>query len=370
MDAERERIARTPGPGHQLLQGVAGSGKTLCLVARQRHLRGQHPDWRILLLCFNGSLAAWLRQEIGPDPDTDVQTFHGWAHAKLTAGGVAVPDPPGRGALWDRYWTKDVAQLLLAAYEDGRIPSETSQAVLVDEGQDFAGDWYRALLHELDHATGSLLIAVDPAQDIYDRRVRWADIGIRLAGRPGVLRANLRNTRPIVSAAYEIIRGLRGSPETSGPLLGSLAPEPAAGGGPAPEVRRCASFAQSRGHALSWIRDRLARGVPPGDILVLGLSRLDVATVNAWLNSKHIAARMPAETDTAEGVRVSTIHRAKGLEAQSVLLLDAHQLQSREDPEARRLLYIAMTRARRDLCVSYFRPTPLMQELERVCARG
>jgi hypothetical protein len=81
--------------------------------------------------------------------------------------------------------------------------------------------------------------------------------------------------------------------------------------------------------------------------------------VDAWL---------AGVTPDADGVRVSTIHAAKGLEADGVLLLDAHHLQTRADAEARRLLYIAMTRARHDLAVSYFRDVPLMAELTAACA--
>ena len=91
-------------------------------------------------------------------------------------------------------------------------------------------------------------------------------------------------------------------------------------------------------------------------------------TVNAWLNSKGVDAWLPAVTPDADGVRVSTIHAAKGLEADGVLLLDAHHLQTRADAEARRLLYIAMTRARHDLAISYFRDVPLMAELTAACA--
>jgi len=53
-----------------------------------------------------------------------------------------------------------------------------------------------------------------------------------------------------------------------------------------------------------------------------------------------------------------------------VLLTSAHQLQQREEAEARRLLYIAMTRARKELCVTYDQDSALMAELEGCLARA
>ena len=61
MDREQERLARTLGEGHRLLRGVAGSGKTIVLVCRVRYLRARHPDWRVLVLCFNRVLADAFR---------------------------------------------------------------------------------------------------------------------------------------------------------------------------------------------------------------------------------------------------------------------------------------------------------------------
>ena len=357
--------------GHELVRGVAGSGKTVALVDRARDLRERHPDWRILVLCFNQSLAAFLRGTIPPDPSVEILTFHAWALGQLDTGGVAVHKPPGRGQQWDQYWTQEVAQLLLRAFEEGRIRPGAYQAILVDEGQDFADDWYRALLRALDPTANSLCIALDPSQNIFKRAVDWRAIGVEIAGRSRVLRVNHRNTEPILSAAYRMIRGIdeaeQASPEARDEYL---TPDRAPRGGPAPELRRCASFDASRGHALAWIRDRLARGVPAEHMLVLGPDRLDMLTFNAWLNSKSVAAWLPAEKERGEGVRVSTIHSSKGLDADSVLLLDVHLLQAREDAEARRLLYIAMTRARQELCISCFRDFPLMAELERACALG
>ena len=358
-----ERMARSIGAGHVLLRGVAGSGKTMTLCARARHLRQRHPDWRMLVLCFNISLAYRLRQLLSPGAAAEIATFHDWAQSRIEASGLPIPAPPGRGTQWDHYWTHDMARLLLRAFDEALIPAGEYQAILVDEGQDFAPDWYRALGHALDPGVDHLVVSFDPAQNIYRRELPWAEVGLEPEDHSFRLDGNRRNTPAIARAARRLLDPI------DGPVGGEAeAAGVARSDGPLPEVRRCATFGDSREHALGWVRACLARGTPARGILVLGLGRLDMITVNAWLNSKGVGAWLPAEAPDGAGVRVSTIHGAKGLEADAVLLLDAHHLQTREDGEARRLLYIAMTRARRDLGVSYFRDTPLMAELERACA--
>jgi superfamily I DNA/RNA helicase len=358
---EHERIAHSIEPGRALLLGVAGSGKTLAICARARLLRDRHPAWRILVLCFNASLATVLRRALPDDPSLEVATFHDWAQAQLEASGVVIPPPPGRGTQWDRYWTQDMARLLLSALRERLIAAAAYQAILIDEGQDFAADWFRALVQTLDPATGELLVALDPAQNIYGREVAWDELELEGPARTRRLEVNHRNCAAIAAAACRVLQPLDGNGARP-------APSPGERDGAAPEVHRCVTFESSRADALAWIRERRMRGVPARDLLVLGLSRLDMITVNAWLNSKGVAAWLPATTPDADGVRVSTIHAAKGLEAEGVLLLDAHHLQTRADAEARRLLYIAMTRARSDLAISYFRDTALMAELTAACS--
>lgn len=66
LDREQELTARAIGDGHRILFGVAGSGKTAVLLSRLRLLHYLEPDRRILLLCYNRSLAAHLSHLLGP----------------------------------------------------------------------------------------------------------------------------------------------------------------------------------------------------------------------------------------------------------------------------------------------------------------
>jgi len=362
MDREQERLARTLGEGHRLLRGVAGSGKTVVLIGRARYLRERYPDWRILVVCFNRVLAAYLREVIGPDEHLEIFTFHGWCWRQLKATGVAIHEPPVLGERSD-YWDREVPQLLLQAYEEGRLRPGSYQAVLVDEGQDFAADWYRALLRTLDPETNSLFIAVDSSQMIYRRQVSWREIGIQIVGRTRtrVLRVNYRNTAEILASAYDMIREIDAVGMTAQePEQEYVAPERALRHGPLPEVRRFDSPEASRRHALEWIRERLARGVAPEEILILGLGRPEMGRLEIWLTDRGVPAGLLGGAAQFGVVKLSTIHSAKGLDAEYVLLLNAQQLQRLDDTEARRLLYVAMTRARKELCVSYYGDSALM----------
>lgn len=369
MAAEQERIARTAGPGHRLLRGVAGSGKTLTLLCRARYLREEHPDWRVLVVCFNRVLADHLRETLGTDDRMDVLHFHRWCWRALEGAGVAIPMPPsdaGRAEYWDRV----VPSLLLQAYDGGRLPTGAYQAILVDEGQDFTDDWYRILLQALDPETKSLFIALDASQSIYKRKVAWRSIGIEIVGRTRVLLVNYRNTRPILEAAYGVIREIDATYGVDTPDE-FVVPDQALRDGPALELKRCDSVGGGWRHAVDWVRGRLDQGVSADDVLVLGPTWGDVEPLAVWLEDAGVPARVLRGRGGAGAVRLSTIHSAKGLDAACAITIGAHRIEEHGDEEqARRLLYIAMTRARTELCISYYRDSRLMSELEHVTGQA
>ncbi len=64
MDLHQESLAKQIGDQHRLIRGVAGSGKTLILASRAHLLAKEHPDWNILVLCFNISLSRGIQRMI------------------------------------------------------------------------------------------------------------------------------------------------------------------------------------------------------------------------------------------------------------------------------------------------------------------
>jgi superfamily I DNA/RNA helicase len=366
MDREQECLAKSLGDGHRLVRGVAGSGKTIVLMCRARHLYELHPDWRILVLCFNRVLAEHLSRTIGADDRLQVLTFHAWCSRELRRANVPMPPAPERGQAWHEYW-EQVPTLLLDAYATGQARAGTYQAIVVDEGQDFANEWYRVILKALDPASNSLFVAVDSSQNIYNRKTSWRELGVQVAGHSRVLRVNYRNTRPILDAAYRMISELDSRSNAARDQSEDyVTPDRALRGGSPPQVHRHSSLAVARRFTRAWIQARLDRGVAPHDILVLGLSRPTMESLTGWLEEEGLSACFLLTEQLPGAVRLSTIHSAKGLDGACVLLFSAHELEGRGDEEARRLLYIGMTRAREELCVLYYGESRLMKELEGI----
>lgn len=90
-----------------------------------------------------------------------------------------------------------------------------------------------------------------------------------------------------------------------------------------------------------------------------GQTAVDLAAVSAELERRAEVQHVP----TAQGVTVSTLHSAKGLEWEAVALLGMHEgalpfvlaNTPEQVAEERRLLYVGVTRARRNLRVSWSR---------------
>jgi superfamily I DNA/RNA helicase len=253
-----------------------------------------------------------------------------------------------------------------------RVPTAGYQAILIDEGQDFADEWYKLLLRALDPEANRLFIAFDSSQNIYQRRVSWRTLGVQIKGHTRILRRNYRNTVPILSAAYHMIRELDAAQADPGELTSALVvPDQALRSGPAPEVTCLDSVEGVRRHARDWTMARLERGVLPSEILIIGHSRPGMKDTAAWLCKEGIAASFLPDRRADGTVSVSTIHSSKGLDAGHVLIVNAHELDSlEEEEEARRLLYIAMTRARDELCVSSARPSWIVDEVARAVQAG
>jgi superfamily I DNA and RNA helicase len=345
LDIAQETKARCLPEGHQVIYGVAGSGKTVIALARAKHL-AEDAERKILVLCFNNLLAQNLTSRLSGFKNVNAYTFHGWAKRN----GIEIIDDE---------LPEDHARRFLDAFEHGMVDDAGRyDAVIVDEAQLLPRDWLkcaRLALKEQSPDRGSLLVVGDGSQSVFNKRpFTWKDAGIAASGRTTILKRNYRNTEEILRVAYPFTAAALPEGE-DGPRRSTPMPE-CLRNGPVPELLSLRNRGEECDYAATLIRLWLMGGMMirgrretlrPSDIAVLfptpGPQPGELAErLNAF--TKAVVLRTYKDRLDQEAVRLIPIRRATGLQFRVVLLLWTDLLRSDyKDDQA--LLYMAMTRA-------------------------
>ncbi len=369
MDLQQEQIARTLGEGHRVIHGAAGSGKTMILIFRAQQLAAAaRPGQPILVLCFNRTLAdrieALLRRRgiaVGEGERVQVRTFHGWCQDLVRSYQLDLPP-----ALTGDAYFEALAAAVQRALHTGRLPGGQYTALLIDEAHDFEDAWLAIASRMVSPATNSLLVLYDDAQSIYQpkrRRFNFASVGIDARGRTSILKLNYRNTAEVMALAVHCARQLLQHPgalredEEAMPLV-----QPASAGrrGALPVLIEAAGAQEEAELVAERIAAAYAAGTALDDIAILARAKFLMRPFERALARRGIALQsMNAHAFRhfdwrRPSVKLLTLHSAKGLEFPLVFVagLQALPMAGETLDDALRLLYVAMTRATRELVLS------------------
>ena len=357
MDIQQEQLARSLGEGHRVIHGVAGSGKTLILGYRAEHL-AKICARPILVLCYNQTLAKRLAQTMnrkGLAAKVQVRTFHQWCRAQLVAYNA---DLPVNNDDKNAFFT-DMVDRIIRAVDANIVPAGQYDAVLIDEGHDFQPEWLKLVTQMVNPSTNSLLVLYDDAQSIYGREKRgklsFKSLGIQAQGRTTILKINYRNTQEVLELASSIASELlkpTASDEDGVPLV---APISAGRHGPKPLLIKLPSIQEEADYIAQHLKEAHKTGTPWSDMAVIYRDYGIGKPVLATLRKAGIPVTYQDDITFAEKedtVKFLTMHSCKGLEFPLVAIPGAGRAEDegRKDEEAR-LLYVAMTRATRELVV-------------------
>lgn len=386
MDLQQEQVARTLGDGHRVIHGVAGSGKTMILVHRARLLAQEaEPARPVLVLCYNRALADRIEALIAPDEPLrarlQVRTFHGWCAELARRHRIAVPAAPEGPD--DADAPARLAQAVIAAADAGRVPLGGHHAVLIDEAHDFEDGWLRLAAAMADPGARRLLVLYDDAQSIYQRlrrRFSFTSVGIQARGRTSVLRLNYRNTAEVLGLALRFARGLlpeRGRDREAGrddedDRVTGVAPSSSGRRGPRPVLIRARSEHEEAELLAARIADAVVAGTPLGEIAVLCRTRAQMAPIAEALARRGLPLQSMGSAGfqhfdwSQAGIRLVTLHSAKGLEFAHVHVAGLQRLPWRDETleDAVRLVYVAMTRATQSLVLSCCGSSPVVERLQ------
>jgi superfamily I DNA/RNA helicase len=239
--------------------------------------------------------------------------------------------------------------------------------VLVDEGQDLGPAHWQLLRALVGEHADDLFIAEDSHQRIYGPRVTLSAYGIRIVGRSQRLTLNYRTTAQNLAYAINVLKGgayvdLEDSQE-------SAAGYRSARSGPVPRLIPCATLTEELDRAAGLIRKWVAETDVPETIAVLVRESRQRERLISGLAERGVTVRAVEREHIKPGQPVAmTMHRAKGTEFSKVLLFGIDQgsiprplrdEQYAEDAWAdallreRSLLYVAATRARDELALSW-----------------
>ncbi|WP_417521832.1 AAA family ATPase [Marinobacter sp.] len=301
------------------ITGGAGTGKTL--LARQKAKELAEDGHRVLALCFNQSLAKYLKEGLSDiesqrPGNLTTASFHDFARSIIEPAGYGWHHP--QDAEEQRFFYEETVPEQLEAA--GHTLDEKYDALIVDEAQDFHPLWWVALQSVLT-PKAKLFLFADPSQNLYGRDFEIpTDIFDELPSYPFHLTFNCRNSKEI---AYWLSNRFEFSSLASATL-------------------------PSSGYSVeqhSWQTPDQQE-----DLLVKAWESLK----NHGVASEQVAILSPYRPEKSAGIRAiqsafpkaafitSTISGFKGLQAPFVFLVDMNtgSFASRED-----LWYVGATRA-------------------------
>ncbi len=389
LDLKQEKNARRIGKGHQILYGVAGSGKTVLLIARAKLISKEMPEAEILFLCYNVTLAAYLKSVLKDYTNVSVLHFDGWAKKNGITRQINretnTSEPDDK-----------LGERLLESLEEGYGDYRKYDAVMIDESQDFEVSWFKCVLEAMkEPLDGDLLIVGDGSQGLYYRtKVRWNDIGIQARGRTFYkkfdLDKNYRNPREVIELAA--IFASQANDEDKDAIV-SIRVDPdkcVRSTGVKPVLLKCKDKNSESIEVIKivknllegqWFGNKIDEPLQPRDIgifypyagkmrpiLETFVKDLQKIAQTIWLtDSKNRSARNRA---FEPGIKVQTIHSSKGLQYKAVILIWTDNLpipkhfKNANEAQDRRLLYVGLTRPEDFLVISSSGSSKFVDEIE------
>lgn len=319
---------------------TAAAGKTRCITERVRWLLRQGvPGEEIVTITFTNAAAEEISERLGNPKGVFIGTIHSLANYYLRIGGI------------------DTSKILNDEKFDDlfKLIKKNPQCVqhvthlIVDEAQDSNSHQFEFLLDMIE--PDNYMLMGDHRQSIYRFNGATPEYILNLMESPEVttyeLTENYRNAPEILDFAQSMIRVLgRDYEDHSRPMrkiTGRVVDVEYSGEGIATTIKRYVE--QGRADYRDWFV--LTRTNAELDAIMQVLNRHKIPTdtfKKAQLDNKGLKEKMRENT-----VKVLTIHTAKGLEADNVVVIGTRN----RDVEEKCVSYVAATRARNLLVWTY-----------------
>ncbi|GAA1941681.1 3'-5' exonuclease [Microbacterium aoyamense] len=398
LDASVPIAERLGDPG-VLVRGVdqlaaevrmrAGEGFSEAALAtigstREKTASPAEPDWSSAITQAGSSLSISLQSPAFFDDEYAQVVL---PNRILNADAYFTVRRPGRGVALDRGKRAAVWAVIEQMRKDQRIANQLGYGeiaaigaqwltstgttfadhVLVDEGQDLEPAKWKLLRAIVAEGANDLFIADDTHQRIYGRPTVLKHYGIHIQGRSRRLTLNYRTTLENLRFALGVLAGEEY--DDSEGLEVSTEGYRSARSGPKPTKHTAKSDAEQLDKIAADIKRWIDEGVRKETIAVLAASNNAAKKVQQGLAQRDVSLTLLNAPRVTGGSPVAmTMHTAKGMEFSRVVLFDVsdgsfppawaykgvpEEDRPDKDKQFRSLLYVAASRARDELVVTW-----------------
>jgi hypothetical protein len=228
--------------------------------------------------------------------------------------------------------------------------------IIVDEAQDFGTTELSILRRLVPAKKNDLFLCGDVAQTILPKHRSLTEAGIINLTRERIIQ-NYRNSREILMAAYDVLRNNLHEDIVDGDDLEILDPKFANFGGPVPMALCAETLEEEIAYARTYADTRLGQGIRTVCIAFAGFSARDIG---AFAKRCGVTALDGTYDPRIDSVVFCDLEQTKGYEFDTLIIIQCTKgvLPPKDAPaeEAHRAackLYVVMTRARRELIMSF-----------------
>ena len=341
LSKEQDAAIRSPIEKSLLITGPPGSGKTVVALYRAKELRRRGKN--IDVIVYSNVLFSYLKEpltSLNVPVDARKNTFHKWIrdYCRKRFHRPA----PTRDGPFDYDW-----DMILQWFGDTGFRPEFNQ-LIIDEGQDLPVDFLRIAIRLSDSVT----VFADENQKIFETNSSLAEIRRALKRfNPKDIRLdkNFRNSKSIAEFAALFC--------TEGLETGIAKVPDDRGAGELPELRQYENEEGELARIIDYAKVNSSQQV--------GVFLYRKNDVKSWYQrlSNALPGRVqhyvsgrngPLPPDFSKpGIFVVTYHSAKGLQFPAVFLPQLQAFPRDDSDEFRMLLYVAISRARQMLALSY-----------------
>lgn len=306
----------------------------------------QEFDW-IRSALINGDRRKYLKIErqgrkVGLIPDFRMKIIEGLAGWEDKMGFVGVSDYMG---------------LVKPLYEHLKRVTPKYRCILVDELQDFGTSELFLIRKLVQEAENDIFLSGDIAQQVYTKHHKITQANIRIAPQNNIkIFKNYRNSREILEAAYSVFSKNTDKESFEEEDFELLKPEYANFTSPKPFIRKSIDISQEFNHSLFYLKSILNDN-SKGCIAIAGFGYYDVNDIGRISGIPVLNGKSDL---SGSNIFISDLEQTKGFEFDRVIIINANE-QIIPNPDLPKdewhreisKIYVAMTRAKKELIISY-----------------